>query len=212
MNNNILRTFIEYSCNEYDSWTGCTRGKGLITINTTTKTVNFVKLWGTDPYWDQLMFAVLAICPPEIYQRENRLHPFKVSSREGYSGCTYYRLDLYRSLGNSEYLRFKKASELTIRSTKKIENFSEMYIGDFIEFARFILESECEINFTRNPRWYRYNMNNVRFNRIYNRDIISENDGIYDPQKYRMSYIDPDRRDPNRHRSSHRNHRAFNHD
>lgn len=207
-NNNILRTFIEYTCSEYDSWSGCTRGKGLITINTTTKTVNFVKLWGTDPYWDQLIFSILAICPPELYQRENRLHPFKVSSREGYSGCTYYRLDLYKSLGSSEYLRFKKASEMVIRSTKKIDDFSEMYIGDLVEFARFILETECELEVTRNPRWYKYNMNNVRFNKIHNRDIISENDGIYDPNKHRISHLDPDRRDPKHHRSSHRN---FNH-
>jgi hypothetical protein len=209
MNNNILRTFINYTCSEYDSWTGCTRGKGLIQINTTTKTIKWTKIWGTDPYWDQLMFAVLAICPPEIYRRENRVHPFKVSYREGYTGCTYYRLDLYRSLGNSEYLRFKKASELTIRSTKKLDDFSEMYIGDFIEFARFILETECELEFTRNPKWFKFNLNHVRFTRINSRDIINENDGIYDPIAVRAKMErDPDRRDPKHHRSSHRN---FNH-
>jgi hypothetical protein len=135
------------------------------------------------------MFAVLAICPPEIYRRENRVHPFKVSYREGYTGCTYYRLDLYRSLGNSEYLRFKKASELTIRSTKKLDDFSEMYIGDFIEFARFILETECELEFTRNPKWFKFNLNHVRFTRINSRDIVDENE-VYDPNKNKYDYYE----------------------
>ena len=98
---------------------------------------------------------------------------------------------------------------MVIRSTKKIDDFSEMYIGDLVEFARFILETECELEFTRNPRWYKYNMNNVKFNKIHTGDIISENDGIYDPIAVRAKMErDPDRRDPKHHRSSHRN---FNH-
>lgn len=206
---NTIYAKINYNCNPAHAiWTGSSKGQGLITINLETKSISWTKLWGCDPYWWQVADAIMAITPASLYDRNNRIHPFNVRIREGYTGCEYIHLNLYKKISDGTYVHFKCGAKFNISMSDKIDDFT-MYYGDFVEITRALYEKRGW-EFSRNPRAFK--QNTWRFLPLHKYDIVTE-DLVYDPAAVRTELErDPDRRDPNYHRSSHRNHsRAFNH-
>ena len=200
---------INYRCNpNHAIWTGASKGCGLISIDLETTSVGWTKLWGCDPYWWQVADAIMSVAPAAMYDRNHRLYPFNVHIREGYTGCEYIHLNLYRKIADGTYVHFKCGAKFNIAMTDKIGDFS-MYYGDFVEITRALYEKRGW-EFSRNPRSFK--QNTWHFIKLHNFDIVSEEE-VYDPIAVRAEMErDPDRRDPNHHRSHHRNRsRAFNH-
>lgn len=208
-NNDTIYVKLCYKCHPSDApWTGAATGCGVIIIDTASKKVSWTKTNGTNPYWWQVIDAIMRVTPSELYQRENRIHPFNVHIREGYTGCEYIHLNLYRRLNTEKYVHIKCGAKFEISSTNKVDNF-EIYFGDLVEIARALYEKRGW-EFSRNPRTFK--QYNWCIDRFANYDIVDAEE-VYDPTAIREAMErDPDRRDPNHHRSHHRNRsRAFNH-
>lgn len=207
--NNKLYVRLSYNCLACDApWTGATSGQGIITIDLESRTVNWNKTNGCNPYWYQVFEAVMRITPPEFYMRERRVYPFAVNIKTGYSGCKYCYVNLYRKIDENVYYRWKCATRFDISANDKVDNF-EIYYGDLVEIFRKLCE-EGGWTFSRNPNYYTAKGPAWRFLPIRRFDIVSEEE-VYDPTVARAN-INRDLDEDTNHRRSHRNRkRAFNH-
>ena len=177
-NNNIITAVIEYEINESDSpWTGRTNGKCAIVYNSETKNVLWKKITGCNPYATQLVSAVMQMVPPEEYQRANRVYPFKVTAREGYSGCRYYNVNLYKRIG-SVYVKFTSSGKFDIAATGKVADEGLIYYGDLVEILRKDFE-DAGIEFSRNPR----DFNRIGW-RFVRPQVETIETGVYDPARH----------------------------
>lgn len=203
---------VGYNCSEEDSlWCGSTKGEGILTINLDERTISWQKTKGCDPYWNQICCAIMKATPPQLYDRTRRIVPFNVHIREGYTGCEYVYLNLYDKIDEDTYIRTKCACRFDVRMTGKTNDFTDVYFGDLVEIFR-ALYAERGWVFSRNPNEYVAKGPSWRFLPLHKYDIASASE-VIDPIAIRKALErDPDRRDPNHHRSSHRNsRRAFNH-
>jgi hypothetical protein len=173
---------ISYNCSAADAvWTGSKKGVGVISYDPYTTKVTFNKLWGTNPYWWQLLAAAISIVPPEDYTRErNRIYPFKVSIKEGYSGCLHVHLDeYYRSESLGKYVLDGKGECLDISVGEKIHDGLCIGFGDLVEMGRKLCQY-FDMGWSRNPRWWKHGSKDFwRFERLRNFEVTDEVD--FDP-------------------------------
>ena len=197
---NIIYAKITYKCQPEDAYTGASKGSGIITIDKYTKKVSWTKVRGCNPYWWQIFDAIMKITPPEWYLVTNRIYPYNVIIREGYSGCEYIHLNLYRKLDSQKYVFIKCAAKMEISSTNKIEDFN-MYYGDLVEIAGTLYEKRGW-EFSRNPRTFKpYKW---QISKILIHELV-DSDKVFDPEKYQDNYHEETRR-----RDNPRNKRRFN--
>lgn len=179
---NIIISKISYNCAACDAvWTGARKGTGIISYNPATGFITFNKLWGTNPYWWQLLAATICTVPAEDYIRtRDRWRPFKVSTKEGYSGCIYVFLDeYYKSKPLQKYIKDGKGKTLNISVGEKIQDGLGIEFGDLVEMGRALCEW-FDIPFTRNPRWWKRGSKDLwRFERL--RDFEVTDEVTFDP-------------------------------
>jgi hypothetical protein len=175
---------VNYDCHPADAvYTGASKGSGILTIDLDTKSISWTKTKGCHPYWWQIFDAVMKVTPPEIYRVENRIHPFNVLIREGYSGCEYIHLNLYRKLPTGRYAFTKCGAKMEISSTNKIEDFS-IYYGDLVEIC-LSLYKKRGWEFSRNPRSFKPYKWSIA--KIEPYEIVNANE-VYDPQLVKEKY------------------------
>jgi hypothetical protein len=180
---NIIYAKLTYKCQPEDAYTGASKGSGIIIIDKYTKQVAWTKVRGCNPYWWQVSDAIMKIVPPEWYIRSERVHPFNVRIREGYTGHEYIHLNLFRRLTTGKYVNIKCSAKMEISSTNKIEDF-EIYYGDLVEIAGALYEKRGW-EFSRNPRSFKPYKWSIA--KIEPYEIVNANE-VYDPQIVKEKY------------------------
>lgn len=202
MNTNEIYAKLNYVCHPADAiYTGASKGMGIVTIDKYTKKVSWTKVRGCNPYWWQVIDAIMKITPPEWYLRNERVHPFNVRIREGYTGHEYIHLNLFRRLTTGKYVNIKCAAKMEIGCTNKIENF-EIYYGDLVEIVGALYEKRGW-EFSRNPRAFKPCKWSI--SKIEPYDIVDAEE-VYDPNIIKEKYDYED----TRRRGNHRNRRHYN--
>jgi hypothetical protein len=181
-NNDIIVRKISYSCAACDAvWTASSKGAGIITYDPTTGVVRFNKLWGTNPYWWQFAAAAICTVPAEDYIRSrDRWKPFKVSIKEGYSGCLYVFLDTYYKCHPiGKYIKDGKGISIRVSAGEKIPDGLNLQFGDLIEMGKALCQ-HFDMGWSRNPRWWKSGSQAFwRFERLRDFEVVDEVD--YDP-------------------------------
>lgn len=177
----IIRKF-SYTCDPNDAiWTHVRYGCGVIIYDLSTATISFNKLWGCNPYWWQFMAAAICSIPPEEYTRvDNRVHPFKVSIKEGSSGALHLYMDTYCKTSSGLYVKEPGESPIfDVSMCGKIADGVQLRFGDLVEFSRALC-SHNDMPFSRNPRWWKKGAQAFwRFEKLRPCEVVDEVD--YDP-------------------------------
>lgn len=203
---NEIYVKLNYECHPADAvYTGASKGSGILTIDLETKSISWTKTRGCNPYWWQIFDATMKVTPPEIYRVENRIFPFNVLIREGYSGCEYIHLNLYKKLGNGKYAFIKCGTKMEISSTNKIGDF-QMYYGDIVEIT-LALYRKRGWEFSRNPRSFKSYKWSIAKMQPY--DIVNA-DEVYDPND-KYDYYEDTKRKGNP-RNKRRHYKTYNRD
>ena len=179
----IIIRKISYNCSSSDAvWTGSGRGSGIISYNPATGDIGFNKLNGCNPYWWQVVAASICIVPPEDYIRSiNRCKPFKVSIKEGYSGCLHVHLDEYLRSSIGKYIKDSngKSECLDISVGEKVCDGLSIEFGDLIEMGRALC-AYFDMGWSRNPRWWKSGAQAFwRFEKVRDFEVVDEVD--FDP-------------------------------
>lgn len=189
-NNDCCKIVFTY---EYVSEDGCwlsreTPSRAVVIIDGTN--LSMIKVRGVDPTLEQATTMCFAAASHSAaihkYSRDRRIHPFKINSRTGYSGCEDYRLDIYGRNGTLFYKKFT-AAKLHVSMAGKVSSITDMYVGDALELFTAALGYR-DFNYCKRIS----EKCGVRFVRSYKNEILSEEDMDFIPKE--NSHRRPSRR------------------
>ena len=170
---------------EYNSEDGCWNyrekpSRAIIIIDG--NKMSMVKVRGVDPTLEQTTAMCLAAAShsAEIHQynRDERINPFKVNSRIGYSGCEDYFLDIYRR-ENNMFIKKWTPAKLHVSMAGKVSDITDMYVGDALELLTAAM-GYSDFQYFRRKISKRFG---VRFVRPYKNEILTEDDMDFIPKE-----------------------------
>jgi hypothetical protein len=170
---------------EYQSEDGCwnsreRESRAVVVIDGTK--ISMVKVRGVDPTLEQTAVMCLAAASRAAaiheYNRGERVHPYKVNSRIGYSGCQDHFLDIYKESENNVFVKWFNAAKLHVSMAGKISDITDMYVGDAIELLTAAMGFGDFEYFHGMSRKY-----GVRFVRPYKNEVLSSEEMDFIPKK-----------------------------
>lgn len=171
---------------EYESEDGCwcsreRASRAIVIIDG--KNLSMLKIKGVDPTLEQTAIMCLAAASHAAaiheYNRGERVHPYKINSRIGYSGCEDYWLDIYRGK-NNVFTKWFTAAKLHVSMAGKVAEITDMYVGDALELFTAAMRCRDFDYFKSKVVSKRYG---VRFVRPYRNEILSEEDMDFIPKE-----------------------------
>ena len=182
-NNDCCKIIFTY---EYVSEDGCwlsreAPSRAAVIIDGTNLSISMIKIRGVDPTLEQATTMCFAAASHSVmihkYSRDRRVHPFKINSRTGYSGCEDYHLDVYGRNGTLFYKKFT-AAELHVSMAGKVSSITDMYVGDALELFT-AASGYRDFNYRKRIE----KSSGVRFVRSYKNEILSEEDMDFIPKE-----------------------------
>lgn len=182
----ITYTF-EYTSND-GCWCSRNRPSRAIIIVEGTN-LSMIKVKGVDPTFYQasamLIEALSRSASIHKYNRCDRIWPFKINKRIGYSDCEDWFLDLYRREG-SKFVKRNNASNLHISMADKVSDVCDIYVGDILEM---IVAAGCyreglqykDFDFIYCKDKKRLTRNGIRFVRPYKNEVFHKEDMDFIP-------------------------------
>lgn len=172
---------------EYESEDGCwsTRqnpSRAVVVIND--NKMSMAKIRGVDPTLEQAAAMCLAAASHSAaiheYNRNERVNPYRINSRIGYSGCEDYCLDIYGRDGSTFFKKFT-AAKLHVSMAEKVSlsPITDMYVGDILELLTAAM-GYSDFQYFRRKISKRFG---VRFVRPYKNEILTEDDMDFIPKE-----------------------------
>lgn len=171
---------------EYPSEDGCwcsreRASRAAVIIDGTKMTMTKVR--GVDPTLEQTAVMCLAAASHSAaihkYNRGERVHPYKINSRIGYSGCKDFWLDIYKRGENNIFIKWFNAAKLHVSMAGKVSDITDMYVGDALELLTVAMGYR-DFDYFHGRISKRYG---VHFVRPYKNEVLAEADMDFVPKK-----------------------------